>query len=53
MNGSPVIRTDVSLRADFASSAHNDNQKPGSKKRMAPLSIRLSPEERTRIDTPG
>lgn len=50
MNGSPVIKTDVILREDFASSAHNDNQKPGRKKRMPPLSIRLSPEERTRLE---
>lgn len=50
MNGSTVIKTDVSLREDFASSAHNDNRKPGRKKRMPPLSIRLSPEERARLE---
>ena len=50
MTGSPYIKTDIPLRQDFASSADNDTRKPGRRKRMAPLSIRLSPEERARLE---
>jgi hypothetical protein len=49
MNGSLKIKASSSLREDFAgcSGARQSGQR---KKRMAPLSVRLSPEERTRLE---
>lgn len=51
MTGSSVIKTDAGLRQEFTSSAHTPvpNGKKR-KKRMAPLSIRLSPDERARLE---
>lgn len=51
MSGSSVMKTDAGLRREFASSTHTPapNGKKR-KKRMAPLSIRLSPDERARLE---
>ena len=51
MSGSSVMKTDAGLRQEFASSAHTPAPKGKKrKKRMAPLSIRLSPDERARLE---
>lgn len=48
MTDSSPIKTDMKLRSDFAAS--NDNTQKRKKKRAAPLSIRLSANERTWLE---
>ncbi len=51
MSGASVMKTDAGLRQEFASSAHTPTPNGKKrKKRMAPLSIRLSPDERARLE---
>lgn len=54
MNGSSRIKASSSIREDFAGCSSAHTPAPNGKnrrKRMAPLSIRLSPDERARLET--